>query len=241
MRLQIEKGFARVFYDSLLCVAIYILAVSLPAPPFMDQTSFTGALRFLVLAPIGLILAHDGLSLELGKTKKAWLCIPILFIAFGNMISLLLSGGFNAPDSNEMTKAVLFTLGTATVEEIVFRVGLIGALQHTSWKKADILVSSLIFGLCHALGILAGGAILPSLAQAGYTFLLGLLVGVAFKVGGILPAIGIHFFFNFLQNDLYLGMGGGKWDIPFFAWNIGCFLVAAAVAFLLYWKRLRKN
>ena len=70
MKLQIEKGFARVFYDSLLCVAIYILAVSLPAPPFMDQASFTGALRFLVLAPIGLILARDGLSLEIGKSKK---------------------------------------------------------------------------------------------------------------------------------------------------------------------------
>ena len=241
MKLQIEKGFARVFYDSLLCVAIYILAVSLPAPPFMDQASFTGALRFLVLAPIGLILAHDGLSLEIGKSKKAWLCIPIAFIAFGNFLSLLFHGGYHGPDSYELTKAIIFTLGTATVEEIVFRAGLIGALQHTSWKKTDILVSSLIFGLCHALGILAGGAILPSLAQAGYTFLLGLLVGVAFKVGGIIPAIGIHFLFNFLQNDLYVAMGGGAWDIPFFAWNIGCFLLAASVAFLLYWKKLRRN
>ena len=231
MKLQIEKGFARVFYDSLLCVAIYILAVSLPAPPFMDQASFTG----------GLILARDGLSLEIGKSKKAWLCIPIAFIAFGNFLSLLFHGGYHGPDSYELTKAIIFTLGTATVEEIVFRAGLIGALQHTSWKKADILVSSLIFGLCHALGILAGGAILPSLAQAGYTFLLGLLVGVAFKVGGIIPAIGIHFLFNFLQNDLYVAMGGGAWDIPFFAWNIGCFLLAASVAFLLYWKKLRRN
>ena len=243
MKFQIERGFTRLFYDSLLCIAIYLFCVSLPMPPFLDQESFTGALRYLALPIIGLILAADHISPWDDKVRRAWLCIPIVFIAFGNMLSLWISGGGSTPSADVLTRAFFFTLATATAEEAVFRFGLIEALDKTSLKKYDFIAAALIFGVCHIFNILGGAAILPTLAQAGYTFLFGLLLGVAYKVGGILPAIALHFVFNFLQNDLYTACGGGVWDFTFFACNIGCFLLAAAAAFFLWWRyiRIRKS
>lgn len=238
MKLEIEKGFARIFWDALLCVAIYLVCVSLPAPPFFTQISFTGVLRYLALPIVVLLLYADGLRLEAVDFRKVLLCVPLIFVCFGNMVSLWTSGAGFEPNAIDLERAFIYTLATAVVEEWVFRFGVMNALKHTNVKNWDILILALLFGICHLFSLFSGTAVLSALAQAGYTFLLGLLLGVAYKVGGILPAIMLHLLFNFFQNDLYLASGGGSWNASFFAWNIGLFVLSALYAAFLWWRYL---
>ena len=235
MKFKIDAGFAGFFYDALLCVALYLLCVSVPCfIPDFSQTDFTGILRWVFLFPIGWVLLHKGMRPNLGKWKTFLICLPLVAIGLGNMISLLTTKEVVAPAATSLLWSGLLTLGTAITEEFVFRFGALEALQKTSWKGLSIPISAAIFGLFHIFALLAGSPILPTLAQVGYTFFLGLILGVAYQYGGIFASICIHLLFNFLQTDLYLACGGGTWDMPFYLWNIGLAIFALGYAVLLF-------
>ena len=227
-------------YDAFICLFLYLLCVSIPAIPGADQASFTGFMRFLCLALVVPILTAKGNSFPKSSFKNVLLCLPLLVFAFGNMSSLLLFGKATYDPESDLLRSGVFTVGTALLEEVVFRFGLNEAIKKTKYGIFSILIVSALFGLCHLLSILAGAAPLTALAQAGYTFLLGLFLGVAYEVGGLLPAFLLHFVFNFLQTDLYLALGGGNWDLPFFVCNGVCFLLAAAYGAFLFIRFIRR-
>lgn len=240
MKFRIEEGQKPFFYDVLLCLVLYLIAVSLPAPFFLDQASFTCMLRLLVLLPIcALLLPHA--SPELLKTKKGFfLCLPFLILCFGNLCSLPFASS-RTPSNSDLVLQGFFTLITAGVEEILFRYGVCSFLARTNLKRFRIPISALLFGLTHLLGIFGGAAIVPTLAQAGYTCLLGLLLGIVYEFGGFVLAILFHFFFNFLQNDLFLSLGGGEWNIAFFAFNIGFYVICVGYAYFLNFNLLKNR
>lgn len=238
MKIEIEEGQRKAFYDGWIAIAIALLVVSIPAPALFEQEAFTGVLRFLALPLILLLLHHDGVELRFRPSWNIVFCLPAFLFCFGNLASLPFSGSA-VNEVGDLTRPILFTLGTALLEEVVFRFAFIEAIDRTNLKKYDVWISAVVFGLCHLASILAGAAILPTLAQAGYTLLLGLVLGFLYKVGGIFPCILLHFAFNFFQNDLYLALGGGTWNLPFFAFNIGFYLLSAGYAFFLYWKKGR--
>ena len=234
MRLKIDKGFASAFYTSLLCVAIYLLATSIPSFGLVEQSDFTGVLRYVALPFVVVLLYKDGYRLSKHSWTSALLCLPLLLVCFGNLISIgLNSQATIAWNTSSLSRDFVYTLGTAVTEEVVFRFGLLEALKRTSAKKCAILISSLVFGVCHLGGLLGGASIGPTLMQGGYTFALGLLWGAAYEIGGLLPAIVLHFCFNFFQNDIYLSVGGGAWNWQFFAFNIGFYVLDALYAIFL--------
>ena len=216
-RFKIDEGSKRPFYGAILVIFIYIFAVSLPSFGFVEQETFTGTLRFLIFPFIVFSLFEDGFKLSRSTLKSFLLTIPLALIAFGNLASLPFSSQINEPSFLDIDRKVLFTLMTALIEETIFRFAFMEAIAKTNLRRFDILISALVFGLMHLFALFGGSDPLLTLAQVGYTFLLGLLLGVAYRLGGLLPAFFLHFLFNFLQNDLFKALGGGEWNTPFFA------------------------
>lgn len=227
-------------YDAAILIAIYVALVSIPSFGLLPQNVFTGILRFVALIPAAIFLIRDRFPKPKFDLIGLLLCIPLLFICFGNMISLFIQGGMN-PNIDGLWMDGVFTFGTALVEEIIFRFALMEALTHTRVKRFSILISSGVFALCHIFALLSGSDPLAVLSQVGYTFALGLVLGCAYEIGGIVPCFIIHLLFNFFQNDLYLALGGGKWDYIFFLSNILCaaatYLYGAAILFLYVYKK----
>ena len=223
-------------YDALLVICLYLCFVNLPALPGVDQASFTAFLRFLVLLPIVYYLMQNGFIFQKPSLKNTLICLPLCLICFGNLTSLLFFQKPSYDSQSDLLRLAIYTLGTAAAEELVFRFAFIQALEKTKAKPFAILISAAVFGCCHFFALLGGASFLSVLAQVGYTFLLGLLLGVAYLLGGLLPAILLHFFFNFLQTDIYLALGGGTWDLPFYLCNIVCFLLATSYAAFLLLK-----
>ena len=231
MKLQIEDGQKSYFYDVLLCLAIYLVVSSCPAPFFLDQGSFTCILRLLVTIPIfGLLCTHASPKL-VKSTKGFLLCLPFFILCFGNLCSLFFAKELT-PNKEDLFLQGFFSLVTAGIEEVIFRFGVCEILSKTNLRKFRILISAFLFGAFHLLSLIAGSPVIPTLAQAGYTFLLGLLLGLVYETGGLGIAILLHFAFNFFQNDLFTKLGGGEWNAIFFAFNIGFYLLCVGYAFV---------
>lgn len=242
MKTKIEAGFAGFFYDSLLSIVLYLVCVSLPSfVPGMTQEHFAGIARWAFLPFVVFLLLRTGQKPYLGSPKRFPSTLPLFLICFGNMAALLQSGSYHEANVSNLLWRFFFTLATAFIEEAAFRFGLLEAINKTGLKKFSILISAFIFGVMHLFALFTGSAILPTLAQAGYTFILGLLLGVAYTQGGFLSAFLLHFAFNFLQNDLYSSLGGGNWDVPFFIWNIGLGILSLGYGAFLYFRYLRKK
>ena len=239
MKFKIDEGFAKFFWDALLCLALYLLCVGIPCfIPDVTQKVFTGVARFIFLIPILWLLLRNGLRPHMPGVKYFMISLPLAVICLGNMMSLWTSGEASSPNVETLLLDLAFTFGTALIEEAVFRFGMLEALRRTSWRKLSIPLSALLFGAFHLFALLSGSAVGPTFAQAGYTFLLGLILGVAYLYGGFLSAFVIHLAFNFLSSDLYLSCGGWAWDLPFFLWNIGFTVLAFGYAALLFFRRI---
>jgi hypothetical protein len=94
------------------------------------------------------------------------------------------------------------TLMVGFVEEMFFRGLMLNALKsHGFWKAA--LITALLFGLTHAMNVLAGKSFVEDAAQVFYAVAIGFaFAALVLKKGIIWPLILAHFlidFANFLQ------------------------------------------
>ena len=91
---------------------------------------------------------------------------------------------------------------TAFFEELLFRGMLFNALYESSSKTfkgvfRSIIISSVVFGAAHFLNLLGGAAFLPTLAQAGYTTLIGALCAfLLFKTRNVIFPCLMHAVYN---------------------------------------------
>ena len=215
------KQAKRLLLDAIILIFLYLFCVSIPAFATYTQENITGAMRLIYVLPCLAFIVLEGFTIIKGDIRRILLCLPMLVICFGNIAGLLVSGGSVAHPGDQLLWMIMTTMATAICEELVYRAALIPALKgYPTIRRLAIVIAAAIFGLSHLLGMLAGASILGSLMQAGYTFLLGLALGVVYEFGGILPAILIHFLFNFFQNDLYIFSGGGNWDGNFILFNL---------------------
>ena len=220
----------------LICLLFYLACVSLPGFAGIDQNNVVGAMRFLLL-PFAFYLLFQDIGIpKTSSVRNMAICIPLLFMAAPNMLSLLSKKDLSF-DGTHILEGLIFSLGTALAEETIFRFGIIEAIKSTKLSKLDILLSSFIFGLAHLLSILAGANPMGAFIQAGYSFSLGLLLGIAYKIGGLVPAIIIHYLFNFFQNDLYTAFGNTEWDLPFYVLNITFYALCLGYASFLYLRK----
>ncbi len=134
------------------------------------------------------------------------------------------------------TLTVFANLITAFCEELLFR-----EITHNCLKefiKQDylrILISSMIFALLHFVNFFGGMNILSVLAQVGYTFVLGLILGLIKEKGvGLIALVSFHFLFNVLNNDLFSFLYKGEWNTEFVVTNIIIGTIVVGYGVLMY-------
>lgn len=132
------------------------------------------------------------------STAGLLLALPISIIAFNNVL------GFFSPDVsiNPLLFSLIMALAPGISEEIVFRAIPASNWMRVSGKEGDIipamLVTSAVFGLVHAMNILAGAAVSMTAFQVFYAFCLGVpLCAVFLRSGSIWPSIIMHTFVDF--------------------------------------------
>ena len=147
--------------------------------------------------------------------------VPFLPVTF-NLIP-----GIQIPGIYSFLGILGLTIMVGFVEESIFRGLMLSALKtHGFWKSA--IITSLLFGLTHAMNLLAGKSIVDNLAQIFYAVAIGFAyAALVLKKGILWPLILAHFlidFFNFVQRP-------GFTFSPF--WNL-VIVVGIAVVFTVY-------
>ena len=212
-----------------LLLALYIVSVS--APPYetgVQRDLFLALYRAIFCVVAILLLAYE--KHRLPRFKPSFFCFLFVPAFLGNLISLLLFHSSEiAFDGIVLLASTLSMLFASIAEEILFRYVLFDLLEGTMRPIFKILISAGAFALIHALNFLSGMNPFEVLAQIGYAFFLGLICGLVYHEEGFYQATFIHFIFNFLQNSLYLALGGGIWDASFFVANLVCGLFGAIV------------
>jgi uncharacterized protein len=101
-----------------------------------------------------------------------------------------------------LVEILAITLMVGFVEEAIFRGLMLNALRaHGLWKAA--IVTSLLFGLTHAMNVLAGKSVAEDAAQIFYAVAIGFaFAALVLKKGILWPLVLAHFlidFANFIQ------------------------------------------
>lgn len=178
--------------------------------------------------------------------KEFILFLPFFIICFSNIFASLIDGGFNyvKTDGVVLFLGIVLCLFTALLEEIVFRFFIHSSLvEHKPIPR--ILLSALIFGLCHLVNLAnvrSVDALLNVLLQMVYTFGLGLVLGFVFEFSHSLILVTIlHFCFNLFNDVLYSFFGGYTSDIAFILTAVVISLLVVLYTLFLYFKKFKKG
>lgn len=191
-------------------VSLWLAGLAAAALPLGTWADPVGAL--IPLATAAVLLWALGLLPQ--TLRPGWLGRGLLlgwYLPAAGALVLALSalswtaqgGGFSAPPLAALG-AVLGQLGTAAIEELFFRAGVLavlaGALLGTGrmGPRGVVALSAAIFGLAHLLNLIHNpGALVPVLGQVVYAALLGLLLGAVWlRTRSTGAVILLHFLFN---------------------------------------------
>ena len=231
-------------YTLVILILLYIAIVSFPFALWIDDVyckiiDMSLKAVFIVIAFISIKKYELGNPQALpNKNLKLLLLIPLVVLTFSNWIYFWI---FKAPlhssiDGGMFTLTVFNTLVTAFCEELLFREITHNCLKETI--KQDylrILISSSIFAILHFVNFFGGMDILSVLAQVGYTFVLGLILGLIKEKGaGLIALVSFHFLFNVLNNDLFSFLYKGEWNTEFIMTNIIIGVVVVGCGVLMF-------
>lgn len=146
---------------------------------------------YLFLGRHGLT-AHFGLCIPRGKAGRFLYFIPLILISCVN-----LRGGLELRQSlPEALLAVVSMCFVGFLEELIFR-GFLFKGMCASHVTTAIVVSSLTFGMGHAVNLLLGAPVSETLLQLVYASAIGFCYTALFHVSGsILPCILSHALVN---------------------------------------------
>lgn len=171
---------------------------------------FIPALAVWVLAAVGFVLLKV-FKLPLNKVgfakpqkgtlKRLWYLIPLIAVA----LSALVGGVDLSQGITYILACLLYVSAIAVSEELYFRGIICNVWKQSGFTKA-VLVSSALFGACHALQAMAN----PDLVQTILAICFAFFYGIAFAqiyllTKSILPGIIIHAFHDFcsfIGNDV---------------------------------------
>ncbi len=136
-----------------------------------------------------------GLCRLRGKGSEYLWFLPLVLLVTGNLWNGL---QIRTPPLETVLYIVSMLL-VGFLEEVIFR-GLLFQAMRPNGVKSAFLVSSLTFGLGHAVNLLNGAELLPTLLQVCYAAAIGFLFTVIFYKGKSLwPCILTHSLFNALS------------------------------------------
>jgi len=243
-------------YLAPILTLVYLGLISIPfsrlgvdGPYFAEGMKDLMKALFLLIA--GITLYHESypsLPFISGPFRRVGLCFfPFLFLGTSNLIFLAM-----APQADKATSfaagpfffALLGVFLGAACEELCFRYLIEGLFLEKMKPGLAVLFSALIFGAAHLLNFFSGAGVGPTFAQAGYTTLLGLALGLSYAYSLNFWFVTLaHFLFNALNDVLFGAIYQGEWTSTFF-WVNGVFaavfcLYGAWIFFLLH--RHEKN
>ena len=231
-------------YTAIILLLLYIAVTSLPFTLWINDVA--GKIIDITLKIGFIVFAYFSIDrYQLCKIKylpdKNWkllLFIPLVVLTFSNWIFVWI---FNSPLNNSInggifTLTLFATLVTVFCEELLFREIIHEALRE--YIKKDyllILLSAGIFATAHFINFFGGMDILAVLAQVGYTFVLGLILGLLKeKKAGFVALVVFHLLFNVFNNDLFSLMYQGGWNFEFVFINVAIGLVVVIYGIGMY-------
>lgn len=165
--------------------------------------------------------------------------LPLGFVC----VAVAVRGGFIHLDGISLHTFVVFICAlalAALAEELTFRGFLLGALTRRYGRIIGIGVSSVAFGVAHAITMLAGSDPIALAPQLAGTALFGALLAlIRLRVASLAPCIVLHFMWNFA---VLSGRAGGGVSAQLAAVSLvalGCAL-ASAVALALMYRRAQR-
>ena len=173
--------------------------------------------------------------------KSLLWALPCFMVAFINFpYSALISGATYVTRGDLMGFYILYILGIAILEELIFRGTIVILISDVFRGKKHkpfftTLICSLIFSLFHLTNLFETRDIGMVLLQCLYTFLIGAMLTVTIlRTKNIWLCILIHAIFDF-GGLLTYGIGGGdSWDTLFWILTIaGGILCAGHIIFTL--------
>ena len=193
-------GIARaiVFY---LFVAFVVFYLSPTGPYFSYPILVLASLLFVLIADVRVRPGNPLPGSIVGLLAIS--AIFALMLAIGSVTVTGTSSGLAAILASGVVLQVLVACG----EEMAFRGYILGDLRSDLSPRAAIILSSVGFGLLHMHSMSLLG-VSPASAAIGLTTITaaGALLGIICLRWGLLSAIGFHFFWNFLQYDIF-GLG----------------------------------
>lgn len=132
-------------------------------------------------------------SAEKGSLKKLFFLIPLVAVALSGIIA----GVDFSRGALYIAASLFYVLAIGFAEEIYFRGIICNIWQHTGKTRA-ILLSSALFGACHALQAIANPDIVQTILAICFAFFYGIAFAQIFLITkSIIPGIAIHAFHDF--------------------------------------------
>ena len=237
-------------YDLLLYVLLFVFTISFPVDLVTSDLTYQLiikiGLRALLLAYFIYLIWRNRVKIfGIANKKNILMCAPFLLICFSNIIASGIYGGFICNNNNYviLILEIILCLVSVINEEIIFRLFIQNALVNASSLKR-IIISALIFALCHLLNVVnvrSVDALFTVFVQTIYTFGLGLLIAFLYEYGrSLTAAIVFHFIFNLFNTVIYQYLGGYTSDLCFYLTAIVIGVVVGVYAVLLYKLKLNK-
>lgn len=164
--------------------------------------AFTGIVVTVGVASLFIVLATTYLgwwqpALRETPTGPRWLLIlPI--VVFLTSVGTLMNKGFDGVETKFVLTIALGTLLVGFGEEMATRGLGVVALRGSLGEVGVWFVSSLLFGLLHAINVLFGQSLADTIKQMGFTFALGSVFYLIRRVTGtLLVCVLLHAFWDF--------------------------------------------
>lgn len=155
-------------------------------------------LKYRTLTSLGFCKSKDG------SFKQLMFFIPLIVIALTNCVC-----GIDVSNGIGLILANLFlTLGIGFGEEIYFR-GIICSLWIKKGMKKAVIISSILFGVCHLMNIMGGASIAETILQICFAFVYGIAFALIFIISkSIWSCILLHAFHDFCS---FISFEGTMW------------------------------
>lgn len=191
-----------VFILEVVIIFVYLLTGTLASIMKLSNTALYGMANVSLAVIAVVLISWMGWWRKIGfrslVSNHDWVYFLIPLVP----IIINLIPGIQIISFRHLLVILFVTLSVGFVEEAYFRGLMLTALKSSNAWMA-ILVTSLLFGLTHALNVLAGKSPIEAVAQVLYALAIGLAFSaLVIKKGVIWPLMIAHFlidFFNFLQ------------------------------------------
>jgi membrane protease YdiL (CAAX protease family) len=241
-------------YSFLYLLCLYLALEFLPLNDWIANSLYASLVKLGILAVILALsiyeIVHNRIKPSCFKNSLAsFTLIPLILGCLSNFFYGLLfikeqTISFNA---SLFTMDIFISIFSITIEELLFRFLLLTflSLKIKESKNKDLLVilfSSLAFCLMHVINFF-GNDPLSVLAQLGYTFVLGLILGVIayYYETPFLTIIG-HFLFNFLNQVFFSAFYSLTFSTQYLVYSIVFALIMILYTlFLVYLIRRKKH